>query len=102
VQMSYSGRNFDIVTGVTALVLALVLARAAVPRWVIAAWNVLGTVLLVNVLVIAIASMPMFHRFGADRLNTWVAEPPFVWLPSVMVLTALAGHLVIFRKLRDE
>jgi hypothetical protein len=101
VQMSYSGRNFDIVTGLTALVLALALARAPVPRWVIAAWNVLGTVLLANVLVIAVASMPMFHRFGADRLNTWVAEPPFVWLPSVLVLTALAGHLVIFRKLRE-
>jgi hypothetical protein len=101
IQMSYSGRNFDIVTGLTALLLAVGLARAPVPRRVIAAWNVLGSVLLANVLVIAIASMPMFHRFGADRLNTWVADPPFVWLPSVLVLTALAGHLVIFRKLRE-
>jgi hypothetical protein len=100
VQMSYSGRNFDILTGLTAIVLALALARLRVPRWVIAAWNVLGTVLLVNILVIAIASMPMFHRFGMDRLNVWVAEPPFVWLPAVLVLTALAGHLLMFRKLR--
>ena len=44
--------------------------------------------------------MPMFHRFGMDRLNVWVADPPFVWLPTVMVLTALAGHLLMFRKLR--
>src|SRR3954464_14723637 len=35
------------------------------------------------------------------RAVTWVAEPPFVWLPSVLVLTALAGHLVIFPKLRE-
>ena len=66
----------------------------------IAVWNVIGTVLLANILAIAIASMPMFHLFGVDRLNVWVAELPFVWLPSVLVLTALAGHLLIFRKLR--
>ena len=100
VQMSYSGRSFDIVTGASAIVLALALARFPVPRWVIAVWNVLGTVLLVNILVIAIASMPMFHRFGMDRLNVWVADPPFVWLPAVLVLTALAGHLLMFRKQR--
>jgi len=100
VQMSYSGRSFDIVTGATAIVLALALARMPVPRWVIAVWNVLGTVLLVNILVIAIASMPMFHWFGMDRLNVWVADPPFVWLPAVLVLTAVAGHLLMFRKLR--
>ena len=100
VQMSYSGRNFDILTGVTAIALAWALARGPVPRWIIAAWNVLGTLLLLNIVVIAVASMPMFHRFGPDRLNVWVADPPFVWLPTVLVLTAMAGHLLIFRKLR--
>jgi hypothetical protein len=99
-QMSYSGRNFDIITGLTAIVLAIALARYRVPRWIIRAWNVLGTVLLINIMVIAVLSMPMFHRFGMDRLNVWVADPPFVWLPAVLVLTALAGHLIIFRKLR--
>jgi hypothetical protein len=29
-----------------------------------------------------------------------VADPPFVWLPAVLVLTAVAGHLLMFRKLR--
>ena len=100
VQMSYAGRNFDIVTGATAVALAVALATTAVPRWVIAAWNVIGTVLLANILAIAIASMPMFQLFGVDRLNVWVADPPFVWLVSVLVLTALAGHLLMFRKLR--
>jgi hypothetical protein len=30
----------------------------------------------------------------------WVTYPPFVWLPAVMALAGLAGHLVIFRALR--
>jgi hypothetical protein len=99
VQMSYSGRNFDIVTGITAALLALTLARRPVPRAVVAAWNVLGAALLANILVVALISTPFFAAFGPDRLNTWIAYPPFVWLPALMVPVALAGHIVIFRKL---
>jgi hypothetical protein len=32
----------------------------------------------------------------------WVTYPPYVWLPAVMVLAALAGHLLIFRALARE
>lgn len=101
-QMSYSGRNFDIVTGTTALIVGAVVWRRGGPRWLVGAWNVLGLVLLVNVVTIAILSTPTFQAFGADRLNVWVTYPPFVWLPAVMVLAALAGHLVIFRALLDS
>jgi hypothetical protein len=31
-----------------------------------------------------------------------VTRPPFVWLPAVMVLAALAGHLLIFGALRKH
>jgi hypothetical protein len=64
-------------------------------------WNVLGLLLLVNIVTIAIVSTPRFAAFGPDRLNTFITYPPFVWLPAVMVLAALAGHLVIFRALRE-
>src|SRR5439155_21990362 len=37
VQMSYSGRNYDILTGLTAGLLGWWLARGRVPRWVVAA-----------------------------------------------------------------
>ena len=47
----------------------------------------------------AILSTPRFAAFGADRLNVFVAYPPFVWLPAVLVLAALAGHLLVFRAL---
>jgi hypothetical protein len=99
-QMSYAGRNFDIVTGAVAAVLAGLLARGLVPRWTAAAWNTGGALLLANVLGIAIVSTPPFGWFGAGRLNTWVAFPPFVWLPGAMVLVAALGHLLVWRKLR--
>ena len=56
--------------------------------------------LLVNIVMVAILSTPRFAMFGPDRLNVFVTYPPFVWLPSVLVLAALAGHLIVFRALR--
>ena len=100
IQMSYSGRNFDIVTGATAIVVATLAKKGFGGRRLVAAWNVLGLALLVNVVSVAIASMPLLRLFGDDRVVTFVTYPPFVWLPAVMVLAALAGHLVIFRALR--
>jgi hypothetical protein len=100
-QMTYTGRNFDIVTGITALLVGVLLWAGRCPRWLVAAWNVMGLALLVNVMTVAVLSTPRFAYFGAtpDRLNMWVTYPPYVWLPAVMVLAALAGHLVIFRAL---
>ena len=100
VQMSYSGRNFDIVTGITAGVLGLWLARRPVPRWVVAGWNLLGFVLLVNVVAVAIVSTPAFGWFGPERFSTFVTYFPFVWLPAVLVLAALMGHILVSRSLR--
>ena len=99
VQMSYSGFNFDIVTGVTAVLVAALVATGRAGRTVVWAWNILGTLLLANVVVIAIVSTPRFRYFGDDQLNVWVTYPPFVWLPAVLVAAALAGHLLIFRAL---
>ena len=98
IQMSYSGRNFDIVTGATALLVAVLILIGRGGRRLALAWNIVGILLLFNVVSVAILSTPRFAYFGGgDRLNVWVTYPPFVWLPAVLVLAALAGHLVIFR-----
>ena len=106
VQMSYSGRNFDIITGASAIVVALLLAMSTSPALrlrVTQLWNVVGVVLLVNILTIAILSMPTPLRvFMNEPANTWVAQAPFVWLPALFVATAIAGHIIVFRRLREE
>jgi hypothetical protein len=105
VQMSYSGRNFDIVTGITAIILAAALWMApqrVSPRLVLL-WNLLGLTLLANVVTIAILSAPTPLRVFMNEPSTaWTTQAPFVWLPAVFVLAALAGHIVIFRRLRAD
>ena len=99
-QMSFEGLNFDIVTGVSAGVIALTSGWVTLPRWVYWAFNVLGSTLLTLIVGISIVSMPTFALFGPDRVNTWVFGFPYVYLPVVMVQWALLGHLLVFRKLR--
>ena len=101
-QMSYSGLNFDIVSGILAIVVAVAASRSARSRGLVTAWNILGTLLLVNIVSIAIASTPMFAAFGPDRLNTWIADPPYVFLPAVLVPAAAFGHALTWRKLVME
>ncbi len=99
--MTFTGRNFDILTGVAAITIALVYRKREVPRTVAVGFSILGTGLLATILVIALASMPLIRAFGDDpkMINTWVFYPPFVLLPVLFVLVALAGQLVLIRRL---
>ena len=100
-QMTYTGNNLDIVTGTSALVVAALAAWDLAPRWLLLAWNALGSLLLVAILVIAVASLPAFAAYGSEpvRLNTWIAYFPFVWLPAGLVSAAVLGHVLLWRRL---
>jgi hypothetical protein len=97
VQMSYSGRNLDILAGLTAIPVAWALHRGIAGRRLALIWNVFGALLLLNIIAVAALSTPVFAAFGPDAVNTFVAYPPFIWLPAVMVLIAITGHLLIAR-----
>lgn len=105
VQMTYAGRNFDIVTGVTAVAVGLWLATGDRPaaRRVVMAWNLLGLGLLLNIVTISLLSAPTpFRVFQNEPSSAWITQVPWVWLPTVLVLAALLGHLLVFRWLSVE
>ena len=103
VQMSYSGLNFDIITGILAIVVAVLYASGRGGLRAVRIWNWLGVLLLINVLVIALLSAPTpFRVFHNDPPNVWITQAPYVWLPAVMVALAILGHTVIFRSLRRQ
>ena len=98
VQMSYAGRNFDVVTGVTALVLGGWLATGRGSSLLVALWNTLGLALLANVVAVALLSAPTpFRVFTNEPAMVWITRAPWVWLPAVMVLMALLGHVLVYR-----
>jgi hypothetical protein len=103
VQMSYSGFNFDILSGLSAIVVALVLTRKPGSIALARVWNAGGTLLLVNILTIAVLSTPTPVRvFHNEPANDWIAHAPWVWLPTVFVVAAIIGHVLVFRRLRHE
>lgn len=100
-QMSWHGANFDVLTGLSAPLFAWLAARGWLgPRGTLA-WNLMGLGLLANVVAIAILSTPTPLRvFSNEPANVFVARWPWVWLPAFLVVAALLGHLLAFRKLR--
>lgn len=101
-ELSYGGFNYDILTGIGALALFVVLrAGAPVPRRAVWAWNLWGIWCLLVILGVAVATSPMVRAFGdaAPHVNTWVLFFPYVWVPLVLVTNAIATHVVVTRKL---
>ncbi len=97
-QMTWTGRNFDVLTGASALVVAWLVAHGAAGKRTALVWNLAGLGLLVNVVTVAIQSFPGPLQ-SLWPSNTWVTGLPYVWLPTVMVPLALGGHLLVFRRL---
>jgi hypothetical protein len=101
VQMTWSGRNFDILTGLTAIPLAILAARGQLPRWAAITWNLVGFALLINIMTVSILSTPtVFRMFPNEPANTFIAQFPYIWLPTVLVPAAWVGHLLLFRRLQ--
>jgi len=100
VQMTYAGRNFDIVSGVTAGIVAMLLVAGRAGRGLVLMWNLLGLGLLANIVVVAILSTPTpLRHFMNEPANRLPSMFPYVWLPTFLVQAALFGHLVVFRAL---
>jgi len=99
-QMTFQGMNFDIVTGLSAIAVALWASTGSMPRAVLWLWNVVGLGFLLTIVTIAVVSTPMPLRvFMNDPANTIITTFPYVWLPSVLVQAAWIGHLLVFRRL---
>ena len=97
--LTWTGTNFDIIPGVTALVLAPLASR--IPRRDLQAWNVgMAGVLVVTVVTALLAAPTPFRQIAGDPPNVFIAGFPFVWLPAVLVASAWLGHIVLFRRLR--
>jgi hypothetical protein len=103
VQMTFEGRNFDIVTGLLALPVGYFMAKGKLPGKLAIAFNIIGMALLLNILVIAVLSMPTPIRyFMNEPANTLVGQFPFILLPGVLVPIAYGLHIFSLRQLLTQ
>lgn len=99
--MTFEGRNFDILSGITApLVFYFGYVKRTLSRNLLLAWNFICLVLLFNIVVNAVLSAPsVFQQFAFDQPNVGVLYFPFIWLPCFIVPAVLFSHLASIRSL---
>jgi len=99
--MTFEGRNFDILAGLTASIIGhLVFTKKILSRKVLLIWNFICLGLLINIVINAVLSAPFpFQKFAFDQPNVGVLYFPFIWLPVFIVPVVLFGHLVSIRQL---
>ena len=99
--MTFEGRNLDILAGLTApLVAYFAFAKNLLGRKVVLVWNLLALALLLNIVAMAVLSIPSpLQKMAFDQPNVAVLYFPFCWLPSFIVPLVLFGHVVSIRRL---
>jgi hypothetical protein len=99
--MTFEGRNFDILAGLTApFVYYFGYVRNVLGRKALIVWNVVCLLLLANIVVTAVLSAPFsFQRFGLDRPNFALVYFPYTWLPCFLVPVVFLSHLAAIRGL---
>lgn len=103
--MTYDGRNFDILSGLSALLLLLYMLcyKRKLPAMLMRIWNLSGLLLLGIIVMTAILSAPSpFQQFGFDQPNRALTEFPYSLLPAVLVPVVALSHLLYLKKLREE
>ena len=101
VQMTFEGRNWDILSGLLGPVFGIYCFTQGQKKrgWAIF-YNILGLALLANILGLAILSFPTpFRLFMNEPANTIVSRFPYVWLPGILVTMAYSMHIFSLRQL---
>lgn len=104
VVMTFTGWNYDILMGITALLLLLytLVTKKQFARQFFLLWNIVGILLLTTIVVIAILSIPLpFQQFGLQQPNLAVLRFPYALLPAVVVPIVLLSHLYSLKMLKQ-
>ena len=99
-QMSFEGRNWDVLSGISAPIIAFLVTKGKLSKTGLIIWNIACLALLVNILTVAILSMPTpLRTFMNEPSNTIVTQFPVSWLPGMLVPLAYGLHFISLRQL---
>jgi len=99
--MTFEGRNFDIIAGITApIIYYLGFVKNKLNKSIFLVWNILCVGLLLNIIINGMLSAPtLFQQFGFEQPNIAVLKFPFIFLPACIVPIILFAHLSSIRQL---
>ena len=98
-QMTFAGHNFDIISGLLAcgILLYIVTLRRQPPKALLIFVNMVGSLLLVAVIVIAALSSPLPFRVYEGQALLLGTRMPYALIATVCVAGAASGHLIAWR-----
>ena len=101
--MTFEGRNFDIVMGLSAPIMALLIYKQKIGLKLQLAWNLLGFFLVNFILINGIFSAEMpFQLFAFDQPNRAISYFPFILLPALIVPLVVYSHVSDIRIIIKE
>ena len=96
--MTFEGRNFDIVSGLSAVIICL--GGFTKHRELMIVWNFVCLVLLANIVITSILAAPTpAQKLAFEQPNRGVLYFPFALLPAFIVPAVVLSHLAALRQL---
>jgi hypothetical protein len=101
--MTFEGRNFDILCGISApFIYYFGYIKKVLNRKILLAWNIACILLLANIVITAILSAPFpFQQLAFEQPNVAVLYFPFIWLPGCIVPGVIFAHAVCIKQLAN-
>lgn len=96
VTMTWTGQNWDILSGIAAVIIFPIANRYRKAVWLFQAF---GFVLLINLLRVVVMSSPLPFAWPLLNPLQLVMYFPYALIAPLFVSSTLFGHLVLFRKL---
>jgi len=101
--MTFEGRNFDILAGITAPIVGLLYMKRKISKKVLLIWNVISLFLVLFIFVNAILSAELpFQQFAFDQPNRAVLYFPYILLASTIVPVVIYTHITDIIKLSSK
>ena len=103
IEMTYEGWNYDIIPGITSIVLVVLLNLKRVSDKLLLYWNIIGLVFILFILTNGFLSQELFYtKFGYSVPNRGIAYFPIILLAGVIVPIVIYTHITDIIVLRNK
>lgn len=100
--MTFEGRNFDIIMGITAPITGWLFIKNRISLKALRIWNIIGLILILFIMVNGILSAELpIQMFAFDQPNKGLAYFPFVLLPAIVVPLVIYTHITDLIKINQ-